>query len=79
MGEGISARRRRGKAPESERELLQRELQETRLRLSQAYADFNFHSDPDLVDACVYTINALRSRYSYLVRQAKRLEREAAG
>ena len=32
------------------------------------------HSDPDLVDSCVFTINALRSRYSYLVRQFKLLE-----
>lgn len=44
------------------------------MQLNQAYAQFNLHSDPDLVDACVYEINALRSRYSYLVRQVKRLD-----
>ena len=47
---------------------------QTRVLLNQAYAQFNLHSDPDLVDACVYEINALRSRYSYLVRQVKRLD-----
>ncbi len=47
---------------------------QTRVQLNQAYAQFNLHSDPDLVDACVYEINALRSRYSYLVRQVKRLD-----
>ena len=47
---------------------------QTRVQLNQAYAQFNLHSDLDLVDACVYEINALRSRYSYLVRQVKRLD-----
>ena len=47
---------------------------QTRLELNQAYAQFNAHSDPDLVESCVFTINALRSRYSYFVRQMKQLE-----
>ena len=56
-------------------------MAQTRVLLNQAYSDFNAHSDPDLVDSCVFTINALRSRYSYLVRQVKLLEtgKETAG
>ncbi len=75
MAEAVKFRRRRGSAPEEEeRQQLREEMEHTRLMLSQAYADFNVHSDPDLVDSCVFTINALRSRYSYLVRQFKLLE-----
>ena len=57
-----------------ERRSLMEGVAQTRVLLNQAYAQFNLHSDPDLVDACVYEINALRSRYSYLVRQVKRLD-----
>ena len=75
MAEAVKFRRRRVLTPEEEeRQQLMEEMAQTRLLLNQAYADFNIHSDPDLVDSCVYTINALRSRYSYLVRQFKRLE-----
>ena len=67
--------RRRGKNPrQEERRCLMEGVAQTRVLLNQAYAQFNLHSDPDLVDACVYEINALRSRYSYLVRQVKRLD-----
>lgn len=82
MAEMIKFRRRRGGDPQAEerRQLLEG-MAQTKTLLNQAYAQFNVHSDPDLVDACVYEINALRSRYSYLVRQVKRLDeqREGAG
>lgn len=75
MTEAVRFRHRREPTPEEEeRRQLMGEMANTRLLLNQAYADFNVHSDPDLVDSCVFTINALRSRYSYLVRQFKRLE-----
>ena len=74
-------RRRAMDREEEERTQLMEEMAQTRVLLNQAYADFNAHSDPDLVDCCVFTINALRSRYSYLVRQVKLLEtgKETAG
>ena len=33
-------------------------------RLEEAYAYFNRTTDPDATEACVYEINALRSRYN---------------
>ena len=45
------------------------ELSDTRVALSQAYARFNAVCEPELVDACVYEINAELSRYDYLLRQ----------
>lgn len=68
---------RRRKAPpvdQEERLLLLEGMARTRVELNQAYAQFNAHSDPDLVESCVFTINALRSRYSYLIRRIKLLD-----
>lgn len=75
-------RRRSGDHTEEEaRRQLMEGMAQTRAELNHAYAQFNVHSDPDLVDSCVFAINALRSRYSYYVRQLKQLdqEKEAAG
>lgn len=32
--------------------------------LDEAYIHFNSTSDPDTIDACIYEISALRSRYN---------------
>ena len=68
-------RRQKELSPEAEqRRQLMEGMNRTRVELNQAYAQFNIHSDPDLVDSCVFTINALRSRYSYFLRQMKLLD-----
>ena len=77
MIEERKALRRRGGAvteEEEERRQLMEGMEQTRVELNQAYAQFNAHSDPDLVESCVFTINALRSRYSYLIRKMKLLD-----
>ncbi len=66
-------RRQARSAAEEERQQLMEGMARTRAELNQAYAQFNAHSDPDLVESCVFTINALRSRYSYFIRQMKQL------
>ena len=81
MTEARKERRRTERSVEDERSQLMAGMAQTRAELSRAYAQFNSHSDPDLIDSCVFTINALRSRYSYFVRRIKLLdsEKEAAG
>ena len=82
MAEAVRFSRRRtaNQALEEERRQLLEGMRDTRAQLNHAYAQFNLYSDPDLVDACVYEINALQSRYSYFVRQVKQLDaREGAG
>lgn len=80
MAEAVRINRRRAAARDEERRQLVEGMRETRALLNHAYAQFNFYSDPDLVDACVYEINALQSRYSYYVRQVKQLSaQEDAG
>ena len=82
MAEAVRFGRRRAleQARQEERQLLLEGMQATRAQLNHAYAQFNTYTDPDLVDACVYEINALQSRYSYYVRQVKQFDaREGAG
>jgi len=83
MAEAVKQRRirREEDGTGTERQQLLEGMAQTRVLLNQAYAEFNAQSDPDLVDSCVFTINALRSRYSYYVRQIKLLDarKEAAG
>ncbi len=47
------------------------ELSVIRTELEDAYARFNTASEPELVDACVYEINAAQLRYNYLLRLIK--------
>lgn len=72
--ETVKIRRRRADPRAEEREQLKQVMTRTRVEINQAYAGFNCQSDPDLVDSYVYEINALQSRYSYLMRRFKALD-----
>ncbi len=50
---------------------LRRELYQTTQALHSAYAKFDYVSEPEMVDACIYEISALKARYSYLLRCIK--------
>ncbi len=66
-----------GRRPEpepSERQDLLESLAATRVQINQAYSCFDTAQDPELVESFVYEINALQSRYSYLLRRIKELE-----
>ena len=49
------------------------ELSDTRFALAQAYVRFDNTTEPELVDACIFELNALQSRYNYLLRLVKDL------
>lgn len=55
------------------RELLET-LGATRAQIQQAYTGFNNARDGDLIESYVFEINALQSRYNYLLRRFKELE-----
>ena len=57
---------------------LQSELQATGQALREAYEKFNYVSEPELVEACVYEISALKARYNYLLRRIKESGAEEA-
>ena len=44
---------------------------DTAQALRRAYDRFNYVSDPELVESCVFEINSLQAKYNYLLRQAK--------
>ncbi|MBQ9460118.1 MAG: DUF2508 family protein [Oscillospiraceae bacterium] len=50
-------------------------LDELHTALDDAYMRFDFATEPELVEACVYEINAAQSRYNYQLR----LIRETGG
>ena len=56
------------------RSQLQQQLNETRRELALSYAQFDFASEPELVEACVYQIKALQTRSDFLLRRIKQLE-----
>ena len=60
------------------RDQLRAELNETQLELALAYRQFNMVVDPELVEACIYQINALKARYNYLIRALKEPDAAAA-
>lgn len=54
------------------------ELNDLRGALDDAYTRFNATVEPELVEACVYEINAVQARYNYLLRLIKDAGGEAA-
>ena len=68
--------KRRTDAHPSAQTQLQQELYAATRALREAYDRFNYVSEPELIDACVYEINALKARCDYLLRCIK--ERSAA-
>ena len=66
--------RRQEKEREGTRRILLDGLSQTRALIAQAYQGFNDACDPDLIESYVFEINALQSRYTYLLRQVKELD-----
>ena len=48
------------------------EYYDTLIQLRQVRAAFQQVTDPDLINACVYEMNALQERYSYLLERIRR-------
>ena len=48
------------------------EIESVKQSIEMAASRFDFQSDPDLVEACIYEMQALAARYRYLRREARR-------
>ena len=57
--------------PHGEAARLQKEMQTVSQSLKDAYLRFDYADDPDLIDACIYDINACKARYNYILRCLK--------
>ena len=64
----LFAKKRR---PDPELEHLKTELYQAQEELQQAYSHLDLVVEPELVDACVYQINAVQARCNYLIRAIK--------
>ena len=62
------ATRRRMRLEEREKRQWIRDLQETKLDLENARDRFNHATQPELIEQCVYEINALMARQAYFWR-----------
>ena len=54
--------------------LLLDDLQKTKSDLDLAYANFEHVVEPDLIDSCIYQVNAIQLRYKFLLGRVKQLE-----
>lgn len=54
---------------------LANELREAKAEMDWVYNYFSSVTDPELIDASIYQINAVRKKYDYLVMQARKLEK----
>ncbi len=60
----------RKKRPKKD-DLLINEINKTKIALEAAYSNFENVVDPDLIDSCIYEMNAVQNRYKFLLKQAK--------
>ena len=65
-------------AREEELSALMATMRSTQGALERAYDGFNRAADGALIESYVYEINALRHRYSYLLRQVRQLQGDSA-
>ena len=52
---------------------LTRELDSVNAQMKEAYERFNYTCESELIDACIFEIEALRARSTYLLRCIKEL------
>lgn len=50
------------------------EINKTKIALEAAYSNFENVVDPDLIDSCIYEMNAVQNRYRFLLKQAKAMD-----
>lgn len=53
---------------------LRQEIWDTAQELRHTYDRFDFVTDPVLIEAGIYDINALKSRYDFLLRKMKAMQ-----
>ena len=57
-------------------ESLRLDLQLAKWELENAYAGFDYATDPDLIDCYIYKLNAAMKRYKFLLEKYSALKKE---
>lgn len=63
-------------APLTYEDRLRLDLQLAKWELENAYAGFDYVTDPDLVDCYIFQLNAAMKRYKYLLNRYSSLQKE---
>ncbi len=58
---------------EAKRKELVADMQQARRAMELAYANFDYVTDPALIDCSIYEVNAALERYKYLIKKAAEL------
>ena len=48
------------------------ELKETKNALDTCYANLSYVVEPELIDCCIYELNAIQLRYKFILSQVKK-------
>ena len=57
--------------------LLLDDLEKAKYDLALAYDNFENAMEPDLIDCCIYQVNALQMRYKFLLTKAKQFSEDS--
>ena len=55
-------------------EELRQELQQTQDAMDRAYANLSYVIEPELIDCCIYELNAVQLRYKFILKKIKTVE-----
>lgn len=48
-------------------------IEKVKQALENAYRNFDFITEPELVDSCIYELKAMQLKYEFLIQKAKEL------
>lgn len=57
------------------KEELAKELNEIRARIDALYSNLSYIVEPELIDSCIYELNAFQCRYTFILKQVKEEEK----
>lgn len=69
----IKKKKEKNQETENHQELL-RELEAAKNAMDTAYANLSYVVEPDLIDCCIYELNAVQLRYKFILSQVKKVE-----
>lgn len=74
---GFLREKRKSNQEDKNREQLLREIDNAKQIIENVYRNMAYIADPDMIDCCIYELNAWELRYKVLLRQMKNEESKA--
>jgi len=71
----MSKKKKEKTRQEENHEQLLRELEAAKTAMDTAYANLAYVVEPDLIDCCIYELNAIQLRYKFILTQVKNIEK----